>query len=305
MDLSHQKSRPIKKNKTSLSAAGNSMIQLPHSKKKVLSVDISPFNSEKLPLLRTNTHEVEKSLSKSETLKIYQKSTTINSISPLKFIESKLKQKLENINNNDHETIFKAHLDILENIISIDPYGPVLEKIRVKIMENLNAEKEPKNKFDSQSMQDLQEKFEKLKENFINCESAKKSLEAKLKKLSIENIQISKNLEFVIEENNLWKEFKKTVKLVDGTPDFMPLLKELKYKSAVIESLDKKLKDLQIRDRKQSGVLKLVKEKGVNLNELISNYRDRRSSSDSFNISRFEMNETQEFPNKNNESRFA
>ena len=260
--------------------------------------DSKIFNpdTDKLPIVRGNTQVIRpikktNSLSNGLFLKNNSLSSSYDSINTCKFIESKLQDKLRNVDEADERTILKVYLEIFEAVITVDIYGPVLEKIRQKIVSVIEKGIQLKEEYDEQNLRNYFEENTKICQTLTDVENSKKSLEMKLKKLSLENIEITNELKKALEENSIWREFKKTVKLTEGTPDFIPLVKESKRKSSIIDSLNKRIKDMQFRERKYTGIIKLVKESGININELILNHRDRKSSSDSLNLSRLEMSD--------------
>lgn len=206
-----------------------------------------------------------------------------------RIFEKKLEERLKSIEKGDEKQIIKVYLELFEKIIAVDAFGSILEKIRMKIVNFINklaTKDEPELNIQKLYDQDI----EKYKDTLKTLENSKKSVEAKLKKLSFENIELLNSVEKLKDEIVLLKDFKKNVKIVDGVPDAMPILKELRTKTTMLDSIDKKNKVLMKKERYLVALIKALKEKGMNPNELVkmSNI-ERRSSSDSMNISRISM----------------
>lgn len=260
-----------------------------------ISSIVAPEKSiDKLPIIRINTHIVKKSidlsLKKSDSLKKTLKVPIVDSTNLSKYFEVKIEEKLKSLKTKDEVQVLSIYLNIFEKIIAIDTYGPVLEKIRIKIVEALNKDFSFKENADMKQIMNYQNEISHLKENIKDIEIMRKSLEAKLKKLSTENIELLNENAKLEEENNFWKDYKKNIKVVDGMPDTVPLIKELRSKNSMIDGLDKKNRELIVKEKKLSKVIKMLKEKGVNVYEILGKQKDRRNSADSFNISKMSIN---------------
>lgn len=260
-----------------------------------ISSIVAPEKSiDKLPIIRINTHIVKKSidlsLKKSDSLKKTLKVPIVDSTNLSKYFEVKIEEKLKSLKTKDEVQVLSIYLNIFEKIIAIDTYGPVLEKIRIKIVEALNKDFSFKENADMKQIMNYQNEISHLKENIKDIEIMRKSLEAKLKKLSTENIELLNENAKLEEENNFWKDYKKNIKVVDGMPDTVPLIKELRSKNSMIDGLDKKNRELIVKEKKLSKVIKVLKEKGVNVYEILGKQKDRRNSADSFNISKMSIN---------------
>lgn len=206
-----------------------------------------------------------------------------------RIFDNKLEEKLKNLDKSDDFSILKAHLEIFEKIISVDSFGHILDKIRIKLVNYINkvaVKDEPESKI----QKIYENEIEKLKEMIKDFELSKKSVESKLKKLSMENIELLNLVDKLTEENSLFKDFKKNIKIVDGVPDPMPIIKELRTKTTMLDSIDKKNKGLMKKERYLIALVRALKEKGMNPNEMVGrNNLERRSSTDSMNLSRMSI----------------
>lgn len=206
-----------------------------------------------------------------------------------RIFDKKLEERLKNIEKSDEKQIIKVYLELFEKIIAVDAFGSILEKIRMKLVNFINklaTKDEPELALQKLYDQDIG----KYKEMLKDLENSKKSVEAKLKKLSLENIELLNTVEKLKDEIVLLKDFKKNVKIVDGVPDAMPILKELRTKTTMLDSIDKKNKVLMKKERYLMALIRALKEKGMNPNELVGMGNiERRSSSDSMNISRISI----------------
>ena len=188
------------------------------------------------------------------------------------YFESKIHSKLKDIENQDSDNL-ESYLEIFQQIITVDIFGPILEKIRQKIIDYINKnffnmkENELKKNLDNFQNENL-----KLKTKIAENERINKLLELKLKKLSNENIYIYQHYLKIEEENRNLQEFKNSVKVIDGCPDFTSLKNEISLKDDLIKSLNKKAKSLK---RKQANILKVLKESNINVNEIVFNNRER------------------------------
>lgn len=200
-----------------------------------------------------------------------------------KMYEKKLDEKIRTIPKNNEVVLIQAHLEILKKIIKIDYFGSVLEKIHLKIASFFNQYTRQDTSFTETSQEN---EVNRLKEIIKELELSKKSVDQKLKKLSIENIDLLDKIDKLEEENLLLKDYKKNIKIIDGVPDTMPILKELRTKTTILDSLDKKNKDLSKKEKMFNILIRALKEKGMNARDLIHSFNDRRSSTDSMNLSR-------------------
>jgi hypothetical protein len=204
-----------------------------------------------------------------------------------KIFEKKLDEKLKIFNKNDDLLILKAHLEVLEKIIKVDYFGSILEKIYSKILDFISTSSGKPDLLVDELSKDME--LSHLKDQIKDLESCKKSIEQKLKKLSIENIDLLSKLDKLEEENLLLKDYKKSIKIIDGVPDTLPILKELRTKTTILDSLDRKNKDLLKKEKYLNILIKAVKERGLNPRDLVHSFNDRRSSSDSINLSRMSI----------------
>ena len=205
-----------------------------------------------------------------------------------RIFDKKLEEKLKNLDKTDDFSQLKAHLEIFEKIISVDSFGHILDKIRIKLVNHINKlgfKDEPESKI----QKIYENEIGKLRETLKDFEISKKSVEAKLKQLSMENIELLNLVDKLTEENNLFKDFKKNIKIVDGVPDAMPIIKELRTKTTMLDTIDKKNKGLMKKERYLIALIRALKEKGMNPNDLVKSHIERRSSSDSMNMSRMSM----------------
>jgi hypothetical protein len=249
---------------------------------------LSDKSFDKFPLLRNNTQIIkgqsEAKLKKSKLSQIFSIPEN-ESLRVSRFFEMRLEEKLKSAKNLDKKTIISIHLEILEKIIAVDVFGPVLERIRSVLVEALNSDFTFKENIEEKSIKQFQKEIIDMKAYAAECEGVKKGLEGKLKRLSLENIELLRVNEKLEEENLLWRDFKKNIKLSDGIPDTLPLIKELKNRNSMIDAQDKRIKTLQSKEKKLSVVLKVLRMKKININEMIASTKDRRGSSDSLNIS--------------------
>ena len=179
---------------------------MPARRPKKYNSEASLNLTEKLPLLKVQTQIIntppEALLKKAESLKFDQKSLQYKSGDICKFLESKLNDKLKNV-EDDESSILRVYLEIFEKIISIDLFGSILDKIRRKIIysfnNNINIEENEQEK----KIKFYQEENKKLKQQLLESESINKNLEAKLKKLSVDNINLYNDFLKIEEENNI------------------------------------------------------------------------------------------------------
>ena len=200
-----------------------------------------------------------------------------------KMFEKKLDEKVRTIPKTNEAVLVQAHLEILKKIIKIDYFGSVLEKIHSKIAAFVNQHTRQDTSFTETSQEN---ELNRLKDLIKEFEVSKKSVDQKLKKLSIENIDLLDKIDKLEEENLLLKDYKKNIKIIDGVPDTMPILKELRTKTTILDSLDKKNKDLSKKEKMFNILIRALKEKGMNPRDIIHSFNDRRSSTDSMNLSR-------------------
>ena len=120
-----------------------------------------------------------------------------------KIFESKISEKLKLINPNDEKKVLMVYLEILEKIISIDPYKPVLEKIKEKIYQALNKDFPFKGNPENKQLEVYTQEIFHLKSMVAEYKNHKISLETKLEKLSLENIQLLNENSKLLEEKSL------------------------------------------------------------------------------------------------------
>lgn len=181
-------------------------------------------------------------------------------------------------------------MSVFEKIIVVGTYCPVLEKIRLKIAEALNKDFSFKENKLMKQIVNYKNEIDFLKENIKDSENNRKSLEKKLKKLSTENIDFFNENAKLQEENGFWKDYKRNIKLVDRVLDSVPLVKELRTKNSMVDGLDRKHKEFVVKEKKLKKIVKILKEKGINLYKIIGKPNDNKSFKDSMNLSRLDIN---------------
>lgn len=230
---------------------------------------------EKLPVIRVNSKVSNKfqgkSLNKSSSLIAKSFQGNLDSMRITKIFESNLKNKLQFTDTNDDRAILKVYLEVFQKIISIDPYGVILEKIREKILEAFEKNSYFNDNTEVKNLKAFKKEIEMLKQKISDQDTIQKSMEKKMKTLSVENIELLNQIKTLEEQKNTFKDFRKYINFVDGTPDIIPVLKQIKHKNTIIESLEKKFKTLQSKEKKLSSVITVLKKAGIKINEIIMN----------------------------------
>lgn len=199
-----------------------------------------------------------------------------------RIFQRNLYEKIRDIPKNNEDLLIQAHLQVLKEIIKIDVFGSILEKIYLQITSFISHISRQETSFTGLT-QEIE--VNHLKDQIKNLELSKKSIDQKLKKLSIENIDLLLKIDNLEEENLLLKDYKKNIKIIDGVPDTTPILKELRSKSTILDSLSKKQKVLSKKEKILNLLIKALKEKGLKARDLLNSYSNEHNSNDSINLS--------------------